>query len=458
MDASMRMCERVGILMIAALAAALAGCASMRGRDGTDSAASVHGAGVSGSAQASAVALPAFDGDAGISEYLNHALMSNPGLKAAFSRQQAARERVPQAFSLEDPELTFEQFMEQKDLRRQVSLTQRIPLFGRRDLMAKEAAAEADAALHEFEAAKLVIYDEVNRAFYEYRFLGRAIGVMEESNRLLADLEKVIRAGYEAGTMQFSDLTKAQVEKDRTENELATMLDERRAMSDKLAASLGISTDGPLPWPRDEPPAPILVDDSVLFGMIEDLNPDLKSARSMIAKAEYSEALAKRGSYPDLMVGASFMVMPGPGGGRDEYDTGVTVGASLPLWWGKNSARAREAKALLEAARNDLKNRQNAIAADLRMAIFRLRDGERRVALMRDSLIPRAEQAYEVARRDFSVGKAEFMSLVDARRTVLELKLMHERAAADRELAMAEIGCCIGRYGDSLRSAVEVGK
>lgn len=397
---------------------------------------------------------PVPGGNATVDDYLNYALLHHPGLKAAFQRWKAAQERIPQARSLEDPQMTYEYFLQQKDLRQQLTVTQMFPGFGKRGWREREAVAEAEAAMHEFEAARLAVYDGVSRAYYEYRFLGRAIAVMRENQELLADLEKAVRTRYETGGALFSDLTKAQVEKDKVSNELASMLDERRVMSDKLAAAANLAVSGPLPWPRADPPSPAVVDDAVLSGMIETLNPELKAARAMIAKAEAAGALAKKSRIPDVMLGASLMAMPGMEGGRDEYDTGIMVGITLPLWRGRNTARVLEADAMAEAARQEQVSRRNSLAVDLRMAIFKFRDSERRMALFRDSLLPKAQQSLEAVRREYSVGKADFMGLVDAQRTVLEFSLMFERAAVDRELAMVEIGCCIGKYGGDLREAM----
>jgi outer membrane protein TolC len=116
------------------------------------------------------------------------------------------------------------------------------------------------------------------------------------------------------------------------------------------------------------------------------------------------------------------------------------------LWRGKYRAEIREAEAMRRAATGERDNMQNMLKAELSMAIVKFRTAERRMDLFRGSLIPKAEQALEVAQQDFSAGKVDFMTLIDARRTWLEFRLMLERATADREIAMGEIGCCIGVY------------
>jgi outer membrane protein TolC len=442
----MQVATRLALLLLAVAPAG--GCASAGGGAGERADGQVERRTLLGPDRAGAATdLPALDERASVDEYVHYALLNNPSLQAAFQRWKAAGERGPQARALDDPELTYEYFIDPTDTRQQVSLTQRIPAFGKRGLMEKAAAAEAQAAWHEFENARLTVFDKVSRAFFEYQFLGRATRVTEEHYQFLGDLERTVRTRYETGAASFSDLVKAQVEKEKAGNEVATMKDERRAMSDKLAAILNVTPTNSLPWPASAPPAAALVDDQVLFGMIEALNPELKAARSMVAKAEIEQALARRSFAPDLMLGANVMEMSGAGDSGDRYRTSVMAGLTLPLWWGRKTARVREAAAQAAAAELDAAGMRNSLRADLRMAIFKLRDGERRIQLFRDSLVPKATQAAEVARQEFATGKADFMSLVDAQRTVLDLKLMYERALVDRELAMTEIGCCIGKYG-----------
>ena len=144
--------------------------------------------------------------------------------------------------------------------------------------------------------------------------------------------------------------------------------------------------------------------------------------------------------------------MPGTDGKGNEPDVGIMAGITVPVWWGKYRAEIREAGAMRRAAVNDRDDRRNMLRAELSLKVFKFRDAERRIALFATSLIPKATQALSVAKQEFSTGKTDFMALIDAQRTLLEFRLLAERAAADREIALGEIGCCIGKdyIGDEL--------
>ncbi|MFH1969310.1 MAG: TolC family protein [Verrucomicrobiota bacterium] len=386
------------------------------------------------------------DGNSTLDDYHQYAFTHSPALRAAFDRWKAALERVPQARSLDDPILAFEYFIEQRQTRYQASLIQMFPAFGKLSLRDKRAVAEAEAAMRTFDAERLTLFDRVVKAFYEYHYLFRATEVTDENLQLLADLEKVVTTRYKTGLAPFADLIKVQVEKDRVANELATLRDVRGSKSAILAALLNLPARAALPWPKVAPSGRALIDETVLDGMLADLNPELKAADSMIDAAAYREKLAYRSFLPDFMLGASWMVMPGMGGTGDESDVGLMAGITVPVWWGKYHAEIREAGAMHRAMVNNKDDRHNMLKAELSTAIFKFRDAERRIGLFTNSLIPKAVQALGVAKQEFSAGKTDFMTLIDAQRTLLEFSLMAERAAADREIALGEIGRNIGKY------------
>jgi len=392
----------------------------------------------------STVDAPALDGDAIFDAYFQYALAHNPHVRAAFERAVAAIERIPQARALNDPTLSFEYFLNQMDTRYQVILTQMLPAFGKRGLREDAAVAEAWAAWYSFEAERFMLLDNLATAFYNYHYLGRATAVTDANVRLLADLEQAIEARYRAGAAPFADLIKVQIEKARLADRLASLNDQRRVQSAGLVALLNRPVGEPLPWPRVEPFGPMIVDEAVLADMLADLNPDLQAADARIEAARHRAALAHRNGLPDVLLGAGGMVMPGMDGRGDETEIGLMAGLTLPVWRGRVRAGVREADATLEAAAQERDALRNRLRTELSMAVFQFHDAERRLELFTNALLPKAQQALDVARQAYADGSAEFMTLIDAQRTLLEFQLQAERAAADREIAIADIGCCVG--------------
>lgn len=391
-----------------------------------------------------AVTLPKLDETTTLDDYLALAFSRNPGIRASFDRWQAAVERLPQARALENPELSFEYFVEHRDTRYQAGLTQRFPAFGKRALREKSVAAGAEAAMHALETERLALYERVVRAFQEYRYLAQATQVTQENLQLLNALEQVVSTRYKTGAVPFSELITTQMEKDRLANELASLQDERAARSAALAALLNLSEYDILPWPQAFFTGPVIIDTPLLDESVATLNPELQSAGARITAEEYREKLARKRFLPDIMLGANWMMMSGMNGG-DKSDVGLMAGITLPLWWDSIRAEIRETAALTRAASSERDNRLNMLRADLRLALFTLRDAERRIELFSHVLVPKADQALKVATQEFSADKPVFMVLIDAQRTLLEFKLMSERAKTDREIALAAINRLVGK-------------
>lgn len=431
----------VGCVLMLSVAVVLTGCSSTPERKLRKHYNEVHHAAYDSNDSS---VITTVDETTTLDDYLRLALAQHPGLRATFDRWQAAIERLPQARALEDPTLSFEYFIEQRDSRYQASLTQRFPAFGKRTLREKRAAAEAEAAMHALETERHLLTERVIQAFQEYLYLAQATRVTKENLHLLEDLERVVATQYKTGTAPFSELITTQMERDRLANELESLHDQRTTRSSTLSALLNLPRHDILPWPKPFFSDPTPIDGHALNTLMITMNPELKSANARITAEEYREQLARKRFLPDFILGANWMMM---GGMNDEHksDVGLMAGMTLPIWRDNIRAEIREANALTRAAAGERENRVNTLRSDLSQALFTLRDAERRIELFSNALIPKANQALKVATQEFSSGKPVFMLVINAQRTLLEFKLMSERAKTDREIALAAISRLVGK-------------
>lgn len=378
-------------------------------------------------------------------EYLRLAFARNAGLRAAFERWRAALERVPQARSLEDPALTFEYFTEQVDTRYQFGIVQMFPALGVRRLRQDREASEARAAMHAFDAERFALFGRVVRAVHEYGYLAQETEATADTLSLLASLEESAAARYRSGESSLGEWTRTQIERERMAAQLAMLRDKRALESSGLAALLNLPAGNePLPWPKLESLAPDTLDEAPLLALLEDLNPELKAAAAEIDAARQGRDLIRRSGWPAPMLGVNAMVMPGMEGGGGETDVSLMAGISVPLWRGRIRAGVREAAAQIRAAEQERDELRNRVRNELAMAVFQFRDAARRVELYRNSLIPAAERALEAERQAYAAGQSDVAGLIEAQRSVLEFRLLAARAEADREIAMADVGCCVG--------------
>lgn len=399
-------------------------------------------------------ALPRLTAESTLGDYLTYAALNNPGLRADFQNWRAAVEKIPQVTALPDPMLSFGYFLEEVETRVgpqewRASLTQKFPWFGKLDLRGRVAARAADAAWKRYQAAKLVLFHRVTKAYAEYYYLRQAIQVTRENRDIVKQLESVARAKYRTGIAQHADVIRAQVQLGKLDDRLASLEDLRGPRSARLNAALGRRADAPLPWPRSLPqPDGQLPSQQQLMARMQERNPELEALRAETEKGRAGVELAGKEYYPDLTVGLSYMDtggarMPGVSdSGKDPV--AVTLGINLPIWRDSYRAGEREALAGLRKARRSLEDRARTLESEAKLALYDVRDARRRIGLYRDTLIPKARQSLRANETAFRAGNIDFLSVLDSQRELLQFELSHRRASADHVESVARLEMLVG--------------
>ncbi len=387
-----------------------------------------------------------------LEDYLHYAALNNPGLEAAFNRWKMALERIPQVRALPDPRFNYGYFVEQVETRvgpqrQKFGVAQTFPWIGKLRLRGNKAGEAAVAAQKTYEQAKLKLFFDVKDAYYELAYLQRAIQLTEENIELVKHLESVAQAKFRAGS-DVTGVVKAQVELGKLEDRVSTLRELRDPINARLNAALNRDPQLPLPWPKSTPESSATIDDSAVVQTLMFNNPELAGLDAKIRESEQSIKLAKKAFYPDLTVGVDYVETEDArfagvsGSGKDPV---MIMGSfNLPLWWGKNQAGLREAKASLGAATKERENRENLLVSDLQMALYRFHDAERKISLFGDTLSPLARNSLDVAEQAYQAGRADFLQLIDAQRLLLDIQLSYQRAIADREQQLAQIEMIAG--------------
>jgi len=394
---------------------------------------------------------PATDLDGTLEGYLELALTSSPALKAARARYAGAEALVGRVGALPDPVLSYGHYFEEVETRvgpqvYRLGVRQRLPWFGKLSL-AEDAARERAAAERELlRVARLDVELSVTRAFAEYAYLAQAIEITEERAGLLKVLDEVVRTAYSSGNASYGDVMKAQIGLARVEDSLASLVSRAPAASSRLAAAVGVRVGGELPRPlvipRVHDPGEAL--EAAAFEL---LSPDLLALRHQTEAARYEQRLARRGALPDLTLGIDYIatddaLMPVEDSGKDPL-VGI-ASISVPLWFGKHAAAARQAGAAATASERVEEQRALELLAELRTLEFELDDTRRRVALYEDRLIPAAEQSVSSTEAAYRAGAADFDALVAAHEAALEFELALARSRADALVAAARLSRLAG--------------
>ncbi|MHC5210757.1 MAG: TolC family protein [Planctomycetota bacterium] len=391
---------------------------------------------------------PVLDETGGLPAHVRYAERNNPGLQASMQRWRAALARVPEATSLPDPRLTLGIFVDEVETRVgpmdwRVGLSQSFPWIGTLDLAGQAALERAEAAREEFEARRLKVAASVRDTWHEYAYVQAAVDVTRAHLDLLLSWEEVARTRYATGLGTESDVIRAQVELGKLDDRVRTLEDLRRPVAARFNATLDRAPDAKVPVGSMTVTSGLHVDGEALQARLVETSPALRALRRSIEAATHQVDLADKQFYPDFSIGLDYTAIgsaraSGVQGSGDDA-LAITAGISLPLRRDRYRAGAARAKAELAAAHAALREAHNRLAADLELALYSLRDAERRLGLYRDTLVPKGRQSVESTTVAYQAGDAGFLDLIDAQRLLLEFQLAAARAHADHGQALAEV-------------------
>ena len=385
--------------------------------------------------------LPELTEKSGLSDYLAYAVLNNAGIRAGFEKWRASQEQIAQAKSLSDPVLSYGYATEPTPQRSMFDIMQMFPWFGTIEARTDAASAMAKSAGKQYEAKKLAIFYEVKEAFYEYGYLARSVEITRENLELLKHFEEVVRTKYAASTATHPDVIRAQIELAKLENELISLERQRPAVIAKLNSLLNRPALSELPWPKATQYKQVSIDSQKLFTLVTENNPELKALGHDIEAAESNEKLAEKRFYPEFGIGVG--VDAGMGENMDSR-TMPKIQLTLPIWRESYKAAQRQAEAQLRQAAQEKIQLVNKLAANTQQALYEFENSNREIVLYRDVIIPKANEMLIASETAYQAGAIDFLSLIDAQRTLLEYRLDYERAAADNARQLAELEMLAG--------------
>lgn len=400
-------------------------------------------------------------GDAQLDALIADALARNPQVREAFAHYQAARARVPQATALPDPMLSVTQHARTPETRvgpqtTLVSVSQRFPWFGKLSDQGKLAAKRASVQAELYEARRAEVVRQLKLAYFDLRYIDRALAIAGEETELLEHYETFAQARYSQGAGLQQSVVKLQAEITRLLNRTRE-LERQRVDAESVVNTLRDRRP-------DEPIAPAgaaaplvrpsaLPDAQQLYALGREHRPEVAAAFLQIETEEKAIHLARRQYYPDFTVGAAWgnvigrrdeagRMSPPQGNGKDVYS--VTVGVNIPIFRSKYDAGVLEASERFTASREAYRSVVDQVELSVRTIAFRIQTLDEQMALFERALIPQAQQALQSAETGYSTGVSGVLDLLDSERVLLDAKLGLARLESDYSKALAEMERAIG--------------
>jgi outer membrane protein TolC len=144
--------------------------------------------------------------------YLEIAAKNNPAIQQKFIEYKAALQKIPQAGSLSDPQLSLGIFLKPMELVSgnqvaDISIMQMLPWFGVLKNARDEMNLMANAKFELFLDAKLQVYYDVQRTWYQLYKIKKNISISEKNIEILKTIERLALVRFKSSQPESSGTT-----------------------------------------------------------------------------------------------------------------------------------------------------------------------------------------------------------------------------------------------------------
>ncbi len=382
-----------------------------------------------------------------INALAEEARTNNLALRAAAARTSAATANAKTIATWADPMASFGVMAAEREMRRDdgdllYEVAQPLPLWGkpqaeRRMAQTRTTVAEGAATLR-FQQLKR----DLAKAAFQAAMADQTVRLDREDLRWLESLLSTTQQRYEVGESTQVEVLRLQNERSRRANQLET----DTQLVGQAHANLNRLLNRPLalPWPEFQlpPTAAPLTFNEQLVRLAFQYEPEFKLRQAEIREAEAAVEVSRRARLPDLAAGAELRQYSGNGDLRQSM-----VKLSLNLPWGNRkhyTAAVQRDEAKLQAIRHDTDDYQLALQNEVRALTVKIDAARREALLYQDQIIPRSDAALTSAQAAWESGRGMFRDLLEARRMLVEARLMQARAVTEQYEMLSELVLCCG--------------
>lgn len=385
-----------------------------------------------------------------LAEALRLALAHNPELASARLELQAMEAAEQQAGARPNPELgLLVEDTRSATRTTTVQWSQPIELGGKRSARLAAAARAREQAGVALLSKQAELRAAVSSAFFEVLSAQEQSRLVQASLDLARHATSIAGKRLQAGKVPPLEHAKAQVAEAGVRSELAQAQSDLLLARQRLASFWGA---GQVSFDRADGNA------EVLPGMPSDQDlgeqmtqaPAIRLAQLDIARRQALSSGERAKRVPDLTVTL--------GAKRDAEQgrTQAVMGLSIPLpIMDSNQGNLLEALRREDQAREALSAATSRLQAEVSQAVEKLRLTHQQVQMLRAEVLPTAQSAYDAAVKGYELGKFAFLDVLDAQRTLFQLRQLILRSTADAYRAAAELDRLLGQDPGPARQSQE---
>jgi outer membrane protein TolC len=437
--------------------------------------------------------------------YLEIAAKNNPTVLQRFSEYQASLQKLPQAGSLPDPELSAGVFLSPMELvnGNQVAdlrLMQMFPWFGVLKYGKDEMSLMAKAKFELFRDAKLQVFYDVQRTWYDLYKVQKDISISERNIEILKLIERLALVRFKSGSLEntgtssqssatsstissgnntsasgmqtmgggqsntgfsgsiqsssmqpgpmgsssvssgLADIYRIQIESGDLENNIALLKNQKNSIVANFNTYLNRPVTSPVYMYENLIWDTLEVSLTVVSDSMFANNPMLGMLDFERQSLEARKKMVTRMGYPMVGLGLNYSLI-----GKSGMSTSSMNGKdmimpmavfTLPIYRKKYTAMQKEAEFQREAASANYQATANSLQSEYYQAVLLYQDAQRRVKLY-ENQFQVASKSLDLMLKSFSTSSSGLTDVLRIRQQMLDYELKQVEAVADFNTAIA---------------------
>ncbi len=372
----------------------------------------------------------------------------SPAIKAARKKMRATLEQYPQAVYLDNVLRQYNAFTKQLDTkigqpRHKEMVAMNFPFPDMLALKGQIVTEDVQIAQREIDIALRDLVTDIKLAYYDYLYLNEAIEINRENQELLRQMIQIAQAKFRAGIGKYHSVIMAQVEFSKLSDSIITLEERRETVIARINTLLNRPADAtlgePLPLAYEDVAQPL----GELYALALRSRQEIQKQKLVISKMNLIIQLAGEMAYPDASLGTSYFenrMKLSP-----TFSTQRTLNPKHSASFAQKDAYIREVEIKADAMQQKLVELENNTRFSVKKHHFGMETADRSIALYRTTLLPQARSALEAANTAYQAAQVDFISFLDAQRTLLKFRLGEQRAFRDHRQHLAQLEQAVGQ-------------
>ncbi len=375
-----------------------------------------------------------------LSDSLNLALKANPDIAVAIREREAIAGTKVQAATRPNPYVSTS-IQDTRSATRQIylQLNQEIELGDKRAARMEAADAFHSKAEAGLAAQQAEIHANVVTAFYELLVAQERVSLAKSSVEIAELALDAASKRVKAGKSSPVEQTKSTVAAATAKIELVQAMTQLTNNRKRLAALWG---DNAPSFERVTGEVTSIPEISSLdqLQVLIDSSPSVKLAKLEINTREAVTKIERSKAVPNITISAGVVNNQELGGLNQ-----ALFGLSIPIpVFDRNQGSLQEAVSRKYKAEDELVAVKNRIQTSLATQYERLNAARQATLSLQVDILPNAQSAFDAANRGFSLGKFNFLDVLDAQRTLYQAKSQYINALLEAHQSVAEIERTLG--------------